>query len=146
MMLRRVTTCALLLFMASVVPVAAQTAADSADIRAAALDYVEGWYTGDAARMERAVHPELVKRIVATTPEGESKLNGMTAAQLVEATRAGYGRRTPPVEQQKDVVILDIFRNTAVVKTVMRDWIDYMQMARWNGRWVIVNVLWQMKQ
>jgi hypothetical protein len=27
----------------------------------------------------------------------------------------------------------------------MSGWIDYMHMARWNGRWVIVNVLWELK-
>jgi hypothetical protein len=27
----------------------------------------------------------------------------------------------------------------------MSDWIDYMHMARWNNRWVIVNVLWELK-
>ena len=37
----------------------AQSAADSAGIRSAALDYIEGWYTADARRMEQALHPEL---------------------------------------------------------------------------------------
>jgi hypothetical protein len=35
--------------------------------------------------------------------------------------------------------------NSAVVKLEMRDWVDYMQIGRLNGRWVIVNVLWEMK-
>jgi hypothetical protein len=26
------------------------------------LDYFEGWFDGDTARMERALHPELAKR------------------------------------------------------------------------------------
>ena len=39
-----------------------------AAIRATALDYIEGWYAGDAARMERALHPELAKRICETDP------------------------------------------------------------------------------
>jgi hypothetical protein len=44
------------------VPVArAQTAADSAAIRATALDYIEGWWTGNAERMERALHSHLAK-------------------------------------------------------------------------------------
>jgi hypothetical protein len=34
---------------------------DLADIRQAALDYVEGWYEGNVERMERALHDELVK-------------------------------------------------------------------------------------
>jgi hypothetical protein len=27
----------------------------------------------------------------------------------------------------------------------MSGWVDYMHMAKWNGRWVIVNVLWELK-
>jgi hypothetical protein len=27
----------------------------------------------------------------------------------------------------------------------MADWIDYIQMAKVDGRWVIVNVLWERK-
>ncbi|HEY7728879.1 MAG TPA: nuclear transport factor 2 family protein, partial [Candidatus Eisenbacteria bacterium] len=60
------------------VPAAAQTAADSAAIRATALDYIEGWYTGDAARMERALHPGLAKRIVQRN-DGSVTLGDMTA-------------------------------------------------------------------
>ena len=124
----------------------AQTAADSAAIRATALDYVEGWYTGDAARMERALHPELAKRIVNTNPQnGRNALGQQSAMTLVLGTRNGGGKDTPPDQMQKDVVILDIFRNAASVRATMSGWIDYMHMARWNGRWVIVNVLWELK-
>ncbi len=123
----------------------AQTAADSAAIRAAALDYVEGWYAGDAARMERALHPELAKRIVNRDPAGNQWLGSMGATNLVQGVRRGGGRETPAERQQKDVVILDVFENAASVRATMSDWIDYMHLARWNGRWVIVNVLWEMK-
>src|SRR4029077_852433 len=62
----------------------AQTAADTAGIRAAAMDYIEGWYAADAARMERAVHPELVKRIVTTNPTGgRSQLESIGAMTMV---------------------------------------------------------------
>jgi hypothetical protein len=123
----------------------AQSVNDSAAVRATALDYIEGWYSGDAARMEQALHPELAKRIVRTGPDGVSDLNNMTAEELVEATKGGYGRQTPLAEQQKDLTILDIYENVAVVKIVARDWIDYLQVARFDGRWVIINVLWEMK-
>ncbi len=124
----------------------AQSAADSAAIRAAALDYIEGWYQGNAERMERALHPELAKRIVRTNPDnGRSSLGQMSAMTLVQSTRAGGGRDTPPAQQQKDVTILDIYQNAASVKVVASTWIDYLQIAQWNGRWVIVNVLWELK-
>lgn len=86
----------------------AQTAADSAAIRQTALDYIEGWYEGNAERMKGALHPELAKRIIMTDAQsGESHLQHMTAEQLVQGTAAGYGTRTPKARQLKGVAILD---------------------------------------
>ncbi len=127
-------------------PVAAQaqTPADSAAIRQTALDYIEGWYEGNAERMERALHPGLAKRIM-TTRGPESRLESMTAGELVNGTRSGGGRRTPAARRQKDVRILDVFGNAASVRVTASDWIDYMHLAKSDGKWVIVNVLWEMK-
>jgi hypothetical protein len=123
-----------------------QSSADSAAIRATALDYVEGWYEGNAERMARALHPELVKRIVVRdTATGRTMVQGMGASVLVNSTRHGYGKETPKARQQKDVTVLDIFGNAASAKAVMADWIDYMQIAKVDGRWVIINVLWERK-
>jgi hypothetical protein len=126
---------------------AAAPPADDADtkaIRAAALDYIEGWYEGNAERMARALHPELVKRI-AITENGVTRLEGMGASKLVANVRAGGGKKTPKEKQQKDVTVLDRFENAAVAKIVASDWIDYLQLAKVDGRWVIVNVLWEFK-
>lgn len=127
----------------------AQTAVADADktaIRQTALDYIEGWYEGNAERMERALHPELAKRIAHTNPQNKwSRLDQMSAMSLVQGTRRGGGKDTPKERQQKDVTILDVFGNAASVKIVASDWVDYLHVARWNGRWVIVNVLWELK-
>ena len=124
---------------------AAATASESEALKAVALDYIEGYYTGDAARMERALHPELAKRIVNSDGSGHDSLGQMSAMTLVNATRAGGGKNTPADKQQKDVTVLDVFENAAVVKVVAADWVDYLEMARWNGQWKIVNVLWELK-
>jgi len=130
----------------SSIPMArAQSAADAEAIKQTALDYIEGWYEGNPERMERALHPELAKRIVRTSKEGMSNLNQISAMTLVQYTRRGGGKNTPKEKQQKDVTILDVFENAASVKIVASDWIDYLHMAKWNGRWVIVNVLWELK-
>jgi Putative lumazine-binding len=129
----------------SVVQVKAQSTSDAELIKQTALDYIEGWYEGNAERMERALHPELAKRIVRTDPKGRSGLGQMGAMTLVLSTKAGGGKTTPKEKQQKDVTVLDIFGNTASAKVIASDWIDYMHLAKWNGRWVIVNVLWEMK-
>ena len=124
----------------------AQTAADSSGIRQAALDYIEGWYEGNGERMERALHPELAKRIVNTNPRnGRSMLGQQGAMTLVNSTKSGGGRETPAAQQRKDVRILDIFGSTASVRIDAATWVDYLHVAKWNGRWVIVNVLWEMR-
>ena len=120
------------------------TLADSAAIRATALDYIEGWYTADSTRMRRALHPALVKRIVSTrgTP---NRLVDMTADRLVAVT-AGHpaAPRGAPLPR-RDVRILDVFGNAAVVRVDAAEWVDFIQMGRLDGRWVIVNVLWEMR-
>jgi hypothetical protein len=123
----------------------AQAAADSAGIRAAALDYIEGWYEGNGERMERALHPELAKRIVNTNPNGRNSLGQQSAMTLVNNTKAGGGKNTPMDQRRKDVRILDIFGNTASVRVDASTWVDYLHVAKWNGRWVIVNVLWELR-
>lgn len=138
-----------LFLMTSAWQVNAQTATvpdtEKTAITQTALDYIEGWYAGDAERMERALHPDLAKRIVNTNKEGRSSLGQMGALGLVQGTRKGFGKETPKERQQKDVTILDVFENAASVKIVASDWIDYLHVAKFNGRWVIVNVLWELK-
>jgi hypothetical protein len=118
--------------------------ADAKAIREAALDYIEGWYEGSVERMSRAIHPELNKRIV-VTDKAISRIEQMGATKLLANVRNGGGTKTPKDKQQKDVTILDRYENVASVKVVASDWIDYLQLAKMNGRWVIVNVLWEQK-
>jgi hypothetical protein len=118
---------------------------EDAAIRQTALDYIAGWFAGDAARLERALHPELAKRMVYTDPHGRSRLEQMSAMTLVQTTRAGGGKRTPKGQQQKDITILDRFNNAAVVKIVASGWADYLEVVKFEGQWKIINVLWELK-
>ena len=114
-------------------------------IKRTALNYAEGWYEGDAEKMESALSTDLAKRIVRSNPQGQSMVSSMTALALVQGTRGGSGKQTPKTEQQKDVTILDMMTSSATVKLEMRDWVDYMHLGKVNGKWVIINVLWEMK-
>ena len=130
------------IFLFSVAAVA-QTDADKAAINATALNYAEGWYEGNGDRMESALHPDLAKRMIGTDDKGRSVFNHMSAMTLVQVTRRGYGKETPKSEQRKDVRILDTFENAAMVRLDMRDWVDFLQMAKVDGKWKIINVLWE---
>jgi Putative lumazine-binding len=144
----RLSNVALLIAAISLAPFSAtpcQSQADSSAIRQTALDYIQGWYTGDATRMERALHSELAKRIVRTDTLGNYRLDQQSAMTLVQGTRNGYGKTTPQSDRHDDVRILDIFRNAASVRIDASYWVDYLQLAKWHGRWVIVNVLWELR-
>jgi len=54
-------------------------------------------------------------------------------------------RPVPEEAWQDEVTILDIFENVASVRVDATQWIDYLHLARWNGEWKIVNVLWEMR-
>jgi hypothetical protein len=121
----------------------ADRSADEAAIRKAALNYVEGWYEGNADRMQAALHPDLAKRIARNDPQtGKTTLQSMTAETLVKYTRDGGGKKTPAEQQVKDVKVLDVFQNAATVRAEMAGWVDYMHLAKVDGEWKIVNVLW----
>jgi hypothetical protein len=52
----------------------------------------------------------------------------------------------PPEQRRNEVRILDVFRNAAIVRVDAGQWVDYLQEARWNGEWKIVNVLWELRR
>ena len=144
----RISTTMLFALVTSTAPIATiacQSSADSAAIKQTALDYIQGWYAGDAPRMERALHPELAKRIVRADTSGNYRLDQQSAMTLVQNTRSGGGRQTPAADRRDDVRILDTYRNAASVRIDASYWVDYLQLAKWHGRWVIVNVLWELK-
>ena len=123
----------------------AQTAADSAGVRAAVMDYVEGIYRVDTARIVRSVRPEMAKRGYYIPRNQTAYTNSpMTYAQLINVARTFNAKGQLNAETAvKQVTILDILDQTASAKLVA-DWgIDYMHLAKYDGQWMIVNVLWQ---
>jgi hypothetical protein len=76
---------------------------------------------------------------------GRSHLAEMSALALTQFTRDKASRPTPAADRQQDVIVLDVFENAASAKVIAASWIDYLHLSRFNGRWVIVNVLWEMK-
>lgn len=120
-----------------------QTREDSLAIKNCALNYIEGFYEGNAERMEKALHPELAKRIVRTDPQSSrQRLDQMSALTLINITKAGGGKSIPLDQRVLEFKILDITGNNASVKTVAKGFFDYIHLAKWAGEWKIVNVLW----
>ena len=111
-------------------------------ITSVALDYIEGFYEADAERMARAVHDDLAKRIASPGPDGRRRLSHMGKWTLVENTRRNP--RPREVDFRDRVTVLDVFEGAAVVRVDADGWVDFLQVAELDGRWVIVNVLWEL--
>ncbi|GAB3433578.1 nuclear transport factor 2 family protein [Phycicoccus ginsengisoli] len=102
-------------------------------------DYYEGWFDQDPERMRRALHPDLVKRSV-TEPTGAVETLG--CADMVEATAQGAGTRHPPDRRWIRISVNHVHGGIADVHVVGDVYVDYLHLARCEGRWRIVNALW----
>jgi len=125
--------------------VVGQAADPNAGIKKTALNYVEGWYDADAARMEKALHPDLAKRVLMPNSyNGKGRIEQMSAMTLYQAVKARSGNPTPADQRTTKIAVLDVYGNTASVRADMHEWIDYMHMVKVGGEWKIVNVLWEL--
>jgi len=113
---------------------------DLAAISEPAVDYALGWYEGDAARMERALHPEFTKRRLERRND-QPVVTSIGAPLLIQGAREGAGKKATN-ERRMDLRILDRWQDLAMARLELNDGVDYLQLARVaEGRWQIVNVL-----
>jgi hypothetical protein len=78
-------------------------AADEEAILATVSDYIEGWFDGDASRMERALHPELMKRCRGIEGDDPDALETLSAREMIDATADGEGRVEDTADQQVEL-------------------------------------------
>jgi len=139
----RAAVIALAIATTSITTIAQNRDADREAVRQAALDYVEGVYNVEPARIERSVHPTLVKRgFYKDTAAGPYLESPMTYEQLVRLA-ANWNKEKKRDISIKEVAVLDVLDQTAVAKVTAAWGIDYMQLAKFEGRWKIVQILWQ---
>jgi hypothetical protein len=117
--------------------------ADAAAIERTVLDYFLGWFEGDPVRMERALHPELVKRSLDRNTSGAQSLRTITAQSMIEATAHGEGKRQHPGDLRLEIEIEDIVGNLANVTVRSAIYIEYLHLMRAADGWKIVNDVWQ---
>lgn len=127
-------------------PVHAQTAADSAAVRQASLDYLDGFYHGDSTKHVRAIRPEVFKYGFARSRDSVrySAAQQMTWPQFhAFANRVRASGRAPDPKWPKTIELLDVLDQTAAAKVTAWWGTDYLLMGRFDGRWMITHVLWQ---
>ncbi len=121
-----------------------QSNEDREAVRQAVLDYVEGVYNVDPARIERSVHPELAKRGFYREKGKEGYSEGkMTHEKLVEVAKTWNKNGKLPKDAPKEITIFEVMDQTASAKLVAAWGMDYFHLAKYDGKWKIVNVIWQ---
>ena len=112
---------------------------DQMAVEAVVRDYFEGWFTGNVDRMNRALHPELVKRT--GTRVTATQLPAVTKDRMLELTAAGEGAGDVG-DGRLDIEINDIHENIASVTVRGGVYREYLQLVRTSDGWTIANALW----
>src|SRR6201746_1772548 len=109
--------------------------AETGAVEQVARDYFEAWYDGDVARMEQALHQDLVKRSAAVSEPG--RLGVTTKDRMLELTGAGEGE-ADGVDRHLDIDVLDVYGDTASAVVSSASYHEHLHLIRGaDGRWRI---------
>jgi hypothetical protein len=123
-------------------PTPPPTEDDVAAVRAAVLDYFDGWFDGDPERMERALHPLLSKRSWAQDLARTPALSTTTKEQMVLFTSRGNGRAAGD-GRRLDIDVIELSGHIATVVVHSDAYVEYLHLVATPDGWRIVNALWR---
>ena len=135
----------LLVLLGSAPIAGAQSTQERSAVERAVLDYVEGFYEGDTAKLVRSIRPEVVKYGF-FIPRDSSRYVGeaMPWPEFLSYAKSIRERNRPaPATAPKRVEIFDVQDQTASVKLTAWWGTDYLLLAKYDGKWMIRHVLWQ---
>lgn len=115
-------------------------------IERACLDYVEGFYEGDTARLIRSIKPSLYKfGYWKNKNSGRYEADGnMSFQQAIDYAKKVYEKKHFAKEgSPKKVDILDIGNSIAAAKVTAFWGIDYVLLSKQGSKWMIEQVLWE---
>jgi hypothetical protein len=110
---------------------------DASAVRSTVTNYIEAYYTGNAARLEQTLHSHYLKHKI----HGNIPVREQTGADLVQAARSGEGTHLTQAERTQQITVLDVAGTIASAKLVTPGWTDYMTLTKINGQWKILSVV-----
>jgi hypothetical protein len=110
---------------------------DASAVRTTVTDYIEGYYAGDANRMEQTLHPHYLKHVI----HGDIQMREKSASQMITEVRKNGPSDLPKAEKTEQVQVLDVAGEIASAKLTTPHWVDYMTLAKADGKWKILSVV-----
>lgn len=124
------------------VPSAQSLQADRDAVRQAALDYVTAVYESKPELIQKSVSPDLTKHGFMRQADGSYRRGRMTYEQLLEVARTWNAKKNRDLSI-KEVIVGEVSDQTATA-IVRAAWgYDHMQLAKLDGQWKILNIVWQ---
>jgi hypothetical protein len=117
-----------------------------AAVKAACLDYINTFYNADTTLAYRSVHKSVRKTGFYFKDDDKvySEQLEMPFDKLVNlAKRWNASGNQTDENSPKEVIIFEVSDKTASAKVTAVWGIDYLSLMKENGKWMIVNVLWQ---
>ncbi len=111
-------------------------------IRAAALDYLEGYVSGDADRHLRSYHPEAIKRRF--HPDEDGVLGIITLSPQTMAD--GAALQTPKDATDVEIIIDAVYEDIASVRVYSPWWVDFLHVVKARGSWRLFHVTWHRRE
>jgi DNA-binding transcriptional regulator GbsR (MarR family) len=142
--MKTITACVALLLISISTQVQAQT--DREQVYTAIEDYVEALYQVQPERIKKSVHPNLTKKGFwkGTGKDAYGQEQTMTYQQLYDlAAKWNSKGNAITKDSPKTIEIYDVQDQTASGKLTAEWGTDYFQLAKYDGKWLIVNIVWQ---
>ena len=118
-----------------------QKPSDREAVRGTVAEYIEGYYTGDARRVERSLHPHYLKHMIISGVDEPLRITDKTGLELVQEVSTHGPSDLPMSERKEQISVLDITGDIASVKLVTAHWTDYLTLLKQDGQWKILSVV-----
>lgn len=125
----------------------AASSQDSADIKRQSLGYLKALQQLDPELMDEVMNDSLNKVTIGYNRELKQEIARATTRDQMLAFAKDWNKSNMkfPSVPNNEVEILGIYDRIASVKLVSDNWVEYLHLIKLDGKWEVVNLIWQHK-
>ncbi|HYE53759.1 MAG TPA: nuclear transport factor 2 family protein [Chitinophagaceae bacterium] len=124
--------------------VAGLAQSDKDAVIAAANDYIDLFYNGDTTKLHKSISPNIIKYGYHRHKDSTNYAQGRPMSfQQMKNLALQLKSNTTVDKSIRKVEVLDVLDKTAAAKVTAWWGTDYLQLAKIDGKWMILHILWQ---